>query len=376
MHGETPFRSPKVLLIGDYMWPWYQEACAHALERIGCEVVRFGWFSDFWHWIPGHTEPVYHSVYHRAQYRYQLGPTIWRIHRRLLRIAGQTKPDIVWFYNVTLISPAILRKMRDLLPDTVFCQYSNDNPFSPTAKARLWRQYLASSPYFDVHFAFRHSNIADYHRLGARHVHLLRAYFIPEDEYPIAPDEIPERFKCDVVFAGHYENDGRVDMLEAVSEAGFKLNLFGGGWDAALDTLRIDSPLRAKYPIMPATGADYRYAICGAKVALSFLSNLNQDTYTRRSFQIPAMKTAMLSQYTDDLASLFQPGIEAAFFENADEMLGELRRLVDDRELRESIAAAGYERVYSDGHDVTTRMKTWLTRTQSVHAQSTGAKCG
>jgi hypothetical protein len=370
-------KSPKILLVGDYMWPWYQEACALTLEYHGCEVVRFGWLDDFRRWVQGQAEPIYHSIFHRIQYRLRTGPVVWEINRRLLKAAVETNPDIVWFYNVTLISPTVVSKMRALLPDAVFCQYSNDNPFSKTAKPGLWSHYLESIKHFDLHFVFRHSNLIDYQRLGATHVHLLRAYCIPEDEYPIPVDQIPAKFKCDVVFAGHYENDGRVDMLEAICEAGYTLNLFGGGWDAALNQLRPDSPLRAKYPVMPATKDDYRYAICGAKVALCFLSTLNHDTYTRRSFQIPAMRTVMLSQYTDDLASLYQPDVEAVFFKNKSEMLEQLKLLLEDDQKREAIAQAGYKKMYSAGHDVKTRMKVWLNQVlafqpsnkETVHAK-------
>lgn len=184
MYGEALAKPPTILLVGDYMWPWYQEACARALEILGCRVIRFGWFSDFWRWIPERAEPVYCSVYQRAQYRYQFGPTVWRINRRLLRIATQFKPDLVWFYNVTLISPAIVKKLRALLPDAIFCQYCNDNPFSPLARPELWRHFIKSIPYFDIHFTYRHSNIADYYRLGAHNVELLRSYFVPHEDYP------------------------------------------------------------------------------------------------------------------------------------------------------------------------------------------------
>lgn len=350
----------KILLVGDYLWPWYQEACALALEYHGCEVVRFGWFDDFRQWVSGITEPQYRSTFHRIQHRLRFGPVVWRVQRRLLEAAEKSQPDIVWFYNVTLISPSVVSQMRALLPNAVFCQYSNDNPFSKSARRSLWSNYLASIKYFDVHFAFRHNNIDDYRRFGAKHVHLLRAYFIPEDEYPIEQDQIPERFKCDVVFAGHYEADGRVEMLEAVCDAGFTLNLYGGGWNAALPQLRVDSPLRAKYPIAPATNADYRYAICGAKVALSFLSSLNQDTYTRRSFQIPAMKTAMLSEYTDDLASIYQSDIEVVFFKNKIDLLAKLRLIIADNSMREAVANAGYAKVLVGGYDVRNRMKEFL----------------
>jgi len=352
--------TPRILLVGDYMWPWYQEICATALESLGCEVERFGWFADFRHWRDGHTEPFYHSLWHRIQARYHTGPTVWKIEKRLLHWAATFQPEIVWFYNVHLISPSVVKAMRQALPRTTFVQYANDNPFSASARPGLWRNFLASIPLFDVHFSYRLNNIADYQRCGAQSIHLLRSYFIPEEDYPVAQEAIPARFKCDVVFAGHYEDDGRVEMLEAISHAGYRLNLFGGGWDAALPNLNADSPLRAKYPISPVTKADYRYAICGAKVALCFLSTLNHDTYTRRSFQIPAMEVAMLSQYTDDLATLYRPDTEAVFFRDKQELIAKLAQLLGDNAWRQSVAKAGYAKVYAAGHDVDNRMRQFL----------------
>jgi spore maturation protein CgeB len=336
-------------------------------------VERFGWFDDFRLWHKGCSEPLYHSFWHRIQYRLGLGPAVWRVNRRLLQVTREFQPDIVWFYNVQLIAPGIVRAMRQVLPDTTFVQYANDNPFSAAARIGIWRHYLNSISLFDMHFSYRHNNLADYRRLGAQTVHLLRAYFIPEVDHPELQADIPERFKCDVVFAGHYEDDGRLEMLEAICEAGYKLNLFGGGWDMAWHKLRTNSPLRSLYPINPVTKADYRHAICGAKVALCFLSTLNHDTYTRRSFQIPAMKVAMLSQYTDDLAKLYVPDVEAVFFYNTEELLYKLGQLLTNNAWRESIATAGYAKVYTSEHDVKSRMKVWLENVVNFHTTKRSA---
>ena len=350
----------RILLVGDYMWPWYQDACADALEFHGCVVRRFGWLDDFHKFVDGQSEPLYHSLWHRIQYRLRFGPVPSRVSSRLIKTAHQFNPDIVWFYNVSLISASKVKELRILCPDAILVQYSNDNPFSKPAKIGLWRKYIASIPYFDVHCVFRNSNISDYTKLGAQSIYLLRSYFIPETDYPESRSLVPEKFRCDVVFAGHYEDDGRVEMLEAICKAGFKLNIFGGGWAVARKNLGSDSPLRDLFPITPATGADYRYAICGAKVALCFLSTLNHDTYTRRNFQIPAMKVAMLSQYTDDLVTMFVPDVEAVFFRNQEELLTKLQTLIADDQHRAAIAEAGYARVYADGHDVRARMGEWL----------------
>jgi hypothetical protein len=352
---------PCVLVVGDWQWPWYQEACSAALESLGCRVLRFGWNDRFKRWVPGRSEPEFRSWWLCLQSRAQSGPAVWQLHRDLVLMAVQGRPDVIFFYNVQLIDPATVRTLKAAVPGAVLCQYANDNPFSARAVPGLWRNFLRSIPEFHLHFAYRRSNLEEFRKRGAREVHLLRSYFIPEDDFPIAEGDRDQRFECDVVFAGHYENDGRLAALEAVMRAGFRLKLFGGGWSAALPRLAEESPLRALYPISPVTGADYRQAICGAKTALCFLSSLNCDTYTRRNFQIPAMGVAMLSQRTADLAGLFAEDREACFFESTDELLQKLKRLVADKEYRGRIAAAGRERVWSGAHHVAGRMRQLLS---------------
>lgn len=357
------------MVVGDWQWTWYQEACAQALEKLGCTVGRFGWVDEFKRRIRGRSEPVYRSWWHRVEARLQSGPVVWAIRRRLVRAAAQQQPDIVFFYNVQLIDAATVRAMRRATPGAVFVQYANDNPFSSRASVGLWRNFLESIACFDLHLAYRHANLADFSRLGAQHVEFMRSYFVPTDDFPIPVADIDPRYRADVVFAGHYESDGRVAALEAVCRAGLKLNLFGGGWNAARPTLAADSPLHALYPIQPAVGADYRQALNGAKVALCFLSRINGDTYTRRNFQIPAMEVAMLTERTEDLASLFRGDDEAAFFGSTPELVEQATRLVQDDAWRRKIAVAGRERVWRDGHHVEGRMSELLRQVGRVRAQ-------
>jgi spore maturation protein CgeB len=350
----------KILVVGDFMWPWYQDSCSDALENLGCSVERFGWFKDFRYWVENKSEPKFHSFFHRIQYRFHFGPIVWKVKRNLLIRSKKFQPDIVWFYNVKLISPDIIKKLKKELSNSIFVQYSNDNPFSKSAKSGIWKNYLNSIPLFDKHFVYRYQNFQDYKNFGSQKIYLLRSYFIPEQDFPVHANEIPEKFKSDVVFAGHFEDDGRIEILESICEAGYKLNLFGGGWNEAYSKLKPGSPLFDFFPISPVTNEEYRYAICGSKVALSLLSTLNNDTYTRRSFQIPAMKTVMLSQHSEDLESLFKPDAEAVFFKNKDDLLEKLKILIDDEEKRNKIAESGYIKVYKSGHDINSRMKSWL----------------
>ena len=162
-----------------------------------------------------------------------------------------------------------------------------------------------------------------------------------------------------VVFAGHFEDDGRVEYLEEIVKNGFKLKLFGPGkyWDPVLQESEL---LRHLVPLQQVWGNDYNKALCGAKVALCFMSKLNKDTYTRRCFEIPATKTVLVSEHSDELATLYNSGVEADFFKSKQELIQILHRYVNNEAYRKSVAEAGYARVVADGHDVISRMKKGL----------------
>jgi hypothetical protein len=350
---------PNIILVGSWMWPWYQEACARALRELGCRVDRFSWLDDFYQWVPGHVEPVYKSSWARLQNRFLVGPALMAINKRLLKTAVTLDHDVIWFYNCTHIFPGTIRQLRRLLPQTVLVQYVNDNPFGAHVKPDYWRYLKRSIPEFDVHFIFRRSNEPEFLKAGARSVHLLRPYYLPWEDCRVDLQSGDERYLSDVVFAGHYEPDGRMESLEAIAAAGYHLKLFGGGWMKYVQ-LSSTSPLRSQLPIEPVVGDDYRKAISGAKIALCFLSKINRDTCTRRNFEIPAMQTFMLGEYTDDLAALFAEGVEAEFFRSREEMLEKIKYYLCHNAKREQIACNGYHRVQRDGQDVFSRMKQFL----------------
>lgn len=103
----------------------------------------------------------------------------------------------------------------------------------------------------------------------------------------------------------------------------------------------------------------------GAKIALCFLSRLNRDTYTRRCFEIPATVTMLLSEYSSDLATLYQEGVEADFFRSKEELIQKLDFYIGNDQIRKSVAEAGYRSVMKDGHDVVSRMKqvlSWISQ--------------
>jgi spore maturation protein CgeB len=344
------------MIAGSWTWPWYEEACAAALTRLGHDVLKFSSFEHFHRWHQGRSEPEPQSVLRRLQSRLGAGPNVARLNRQLLERVSVAKPDVLLLYNARLVTLNALRRIRAVSPGTKLVVYCNDNPFRPDTPIGIYRHVRASLSCCDLALAYRHENLAQFLAAGAPRVALLRSYFVPDHDYPEVPEVIDRRFVCDTVFAGHFESDNRVPLLEAIVDAGFDLRLYGGGWASSGRYLRPDSPLRRFLPALPVVGSEYRQALCGSKVALCFLSTLNRDTYTRRNFQIPAMGVFLLSEFSEDLASLFVEGEEIAFFRSREELLEKLRYYLSHDAERNRIAERGRAAVWQRGHDVDARM--------------------
>lgn len=347
----------KILVAGDGHSELHEAPVCAAFEKLGHEVHRFFWHSYFR--VPDVQASLggrIRKLAARFQNKFLIGPRIGRINFGLIALAERTRPDLVLIYRGTHVTPQTLRRIKAAVPSSVLIGYNNDDPFAPGHPAWLWRHFLASLPEYDLVMAYRHHNVEDFLRAGAKRACLLRSWFVPERNYPVTLSlEDQERFGCDVVFVGHYEPDHRVECLEEVVKRGFALRLYGPGydWDPVIARSRWLQHLR---PVRLVWGEDYNKALCGAKVALCFLSKLNRDTYTRRCFEIPATKTVMLAEYSEDLASLYKEGEEADFFRSKDQLIAKLSLYRDNEGKRNAVATAGHRRVLADRHDVVSRM--------------------
>lgn len=347
----------KILVAGDWHSELHEEAVYQALKQLGHNVVRFSWHSYFkpTGLLGRLTLPVF-----KAQNKYMLGPLVSALNRDLVACVAAEQPDVVFCYRGSHIYPESLRLLRTVSPASILIGYNNDDPFSPAYPYWQWRHFLPGVPEYDLVLAYRPRNLEDFRRAGARRVELLRSWYIPERNKPILlTEEDRGRFTCDVVFIGHYEEDGRLQCLEQIIRRGWKLNLFGHdyGWHPVLKS---SSSLRRLIPLRTVWGEEYNKALSGAKIALCFFSKLNRDTYSRRCFEIPATGTLMLAEYTEDLAGLFKAGEEADFFHSSTELLEKVDFYLCNDEIRQRVGEAGRRRVATDGHDAVSRMRQML----------------
>jgi spore maturation protein CgeB len=230
--------------------------------------------------------------------------------------------------------------------------YNNDDPFSSNYPKYVWHNYLACLKWCDIIYSFREKNVHDYKRSGYDS-RLLRAYYRKQYNYP----ELESSKLIDVIFIGHFENDGRDMYVYEILKAGINIQIFGTRWE---QSGYYDFFQKNMKKIVPQYGNDYNKCINESKIALVFLSKKNNDTYTRRNFEIPATGTFMLSEFSDDLNdNLFEKDIECGYFQNAKDCVEQIKYYLNNEKEREKIANNGYLR--NKENEVVERAKSILT---------------
>jgi hypothetical protein len=148
----------------------------------------------------------------------------------------------------------------------------------------------------------------------------------------------------DVSFVGAISADHqqRVAQLEAVARR-YDLKLFGSG----LHTLPASSPLHRCYQ-GEVWGVEMYQALRASRVTLnSHIDQAGREAGNMRLFEATGVGTFLLTDFKDNLHTLFAPGREVAAWRSVDECTGLIDRYLKDDQARTAIAAAGQARTFS-----------------------------
>lgn len=349
----------KILVVGEFISEIYENAFFESFQELGHDVYKFS-TSDYFYfpssfafnWRNFREYPAkFCEAIKRAQNKYHAGPLVNKINRDFVACVKKIRPDFVFIDQGLFFTSKTIAAARAY--GTKVFGYCQDNPFSKTAPKYLWGRYLESCPAYDYIFSFHVFNLDDYKKTFGIDSELLRGYYLKRRNFPI---EIPdERYRCDVMFIAHYEDDGRDEVLIRLVRGGYSFKLYGTEWHSSKYYDEFKNLMGGDIkPIRE----DYNIALNSCKIAICFFSKkLNGNEYTTRTLEIPATKTFMLSEYTDDAASLFEPDKEAVYFRDADEFIEKIDYYLVHDDERKKIAQNGYDRVLRDGHEAMDRAK-------------------
>jgi len=191
--------------------------------------------------------------------------------------------------------------------------------------------------------------------------------------------ETSRRFSSDVSFVGGWE-PRRERLLTTIAAIGCELKIWGYAWDHLVDgywSIRRACRLHrnAGYDsfriarnqlIAPALkggevyGDQYAWALSCARISLGLVRMVCPDQHTTRTFEIPACRTMMIADRTDEHREFFTEGKEAEFFSGKDELIDKIKYYLRNERDRKRIAEAGYRRCLESGYSYRSRLSRTL----------------
>jgi spore maturation protein CgeB len=339
----------KIAIVGSWAHDHCEKFFSKSLEKFSIEIVPFK-LSDYFKGRLGNFLSALPLP----------SPLLYRINRELMESLLKEEVDVAFFWNCNHILPSSLKRLRE--KNVKIVAYNNDDPFGSVINNKkplihffqfFW--YLNNLKLSDINLVYRPQNIKEAQGYSSSSciIRLFTPYFIPElhKETNLKLD----RCSTDVVFIGHYEDDFRLDCIEYLCENGIDLSLYGTGWNHLKG-----SKLIKKKKIVSVYGKKYEETLASSKICLSFLSKMNRDVYTRRCFEIPAMKKLLLCERSEEMLEMYVEDKEAVFFSDKLELLEKVKWLLANPIIINDIAESGFQRVYNNKGDVDSRAQQFL----------------
>ena len=261
------------------------------------------------------------------------------IHNYVRREIGDDRFDVVWIDNGEFVGNALAKRLKAHAP-VVLC-HNLDNPFVARDGWR-WRLLRDALPVYDLFVTPRVSSAQSAARAGARRT--LRAVQSADEVAHLVTDS-RKTASLDVVFVGSWMPE-RGPFLARLLERGVPLQIYGPNWHKAPEFANLSPVTTCGHH------GDEAYAeiLSRAKIALCLLSEGNQDLHTTRSLEIPSVGAMLCAPRTTDHLQMYHDGVEACFFNNAEQCASLCLELLGDDERRDAIGRRGHKRALANGH--------------------------
>jgi spore maturation protein CgeB len=311
----------------------------NAFIQLGCKVVPFSTMPE--------SKQV--GLLGRICRRLNIGYNIQQMQLELVTLADTIQPTWIHFRLPLEFDRKTIQVLKN--KNIIVTQYFNDDPFSKLGPIGLHWKFRHALTAYDAHFVYRVQNIKSYKKVGARYVEHCPPTYDPERHYISEVRSKTSGYLADVAFIGHWENDWRVDCLDALEVNGYSVIIKGGMWDNAIKNRSI-----GKFaPIQHAFGAEYNQIYSNVVAGLCFFSKINNDSWTERALEIIAVGGVLVCERTVEAESYFKDREEAYFFSSIEELIDIVQILKGNPEHREKVRAAGYVRLLQGSNTINDR---------------------
>ncbi|MBD2164359.1 glycosyltransferase [Calothrix membranacea FACHB-236] len=315
----------KILIVGENLEIGRtEEVYGRGFSALGCKVQIFTW----------------KEATSRVSSSSLWGKAAWRLawqflgrlaNQQLLEKANQFQPDLTLVISPRLVHPQSIKTLQQ--HGLVFVFYT-DNPIDAHhTHTNSWIQ--GGFPLWDAAFIWSQEIVQILEENGVKKVFFHP--FCSDIEYHF-PQRQPNPI-YDVAFIGNWDTSRKRERyLKAI--ANYRLGVWGSNyWNTHCQEPSLKGICQGmcSYP-------EISQILGSAHIGLNILRPQNETGHNIRTYEIPATKTLMISERSDDLLNLFVEDKEAVYFSSPEELRQKVDYLLKHPALMASIAQAGYQK--------------------------------
>lgn len=260
------------------------------------------------------------------------------MNQKLLARVQESRPTVTLFSLYTdQFDPAVVERLRAY--SKTLCFFHDDT--WRVEYSRYWARYFDFFTTPDVYGEMK------YHEIG-----LHNAIHFPFGCNEQIFHKLDVGKKYDVSFVGGW-HPYREWLIGRIRKAGISVEVAGYGWPKGeIDQdgmIRLFNESRINLNLSNSASWDARYLASSPSAFINRLHNKkNIEQMKARMFEVNGCGAFQLSYYVEGLAHCYDIDREIGVYADADDLVDKVRFYLSHAELRESIAACGYERTLKD----------------------------
>ena len=271
-------------------------------------------------------------------FRYKKGPLIGKVNQYVLENLGNKRYDLIWVDKAIYLTKKTTQEIRNHANKLV--HYTPDPAFT-FHRSKL---FYSSMPLYDYVVTTKSFEIEDFIRVMGSKDRVLYATqgFDKKLHRPISEWQ----YKKGVAFIGHYE-DERLEPIKVLLQNDIDVTLAGIGWGKFAKSC---SSEHLNYLGMGVFGDDYVRAISSSLYAWGSVSKWIPEKHTTRTFEIPACKTALLTERNSEIEEFYADD-EVIYYEGITELVEKVKYYNAHIDELKVLIEKGYKKVQTGGFD-------------------------
>jgi hypothetical protein len=252
------------------------------------------------------------------------------LNETLRSMALKVRPHLVWIDKGTWVYPFILQSLKKAGCELL--HYNTDDVLASVPEFWLHRLGI---PLYDLYLTTNRHNVTEITRMyGVKAVRAGMGYDAEILNRRLQYDQ-PDSDAAYLFFGGHWEPHSEA-YVRALRSAGIEVRVSGHNWRKAKDS--------ALKTVQALPYDAYLDRTSAAPMALCFLSRRNRNDTTIRSFEIPALGTALFAERTAEHEFIYGDGTGAVLFSGEDEAIAKSKYYLSHPAERARVAAQGRHR--------------------------------